>query len=145
VENILNQVIEPEKPIEENVKKTPSIVPVPIKKATTTPAKKPTATTTPKTATSTSTTTPSGTHDDATTTPAGTFERTTDGDSNQFAPLNYYIPFDKLSPEMTYGLSALAMALGILGAVFVLQEPRTADIREPRWVPAFGEQSLLEP
>ncbi len=143
LENILNQVIEPEKPIAENVKNQPSIVPVPLKKvATTTATTKPTQTAT-TTATSTSTTT----DDTATTTPAGTFSRTTDGGSNQFAPLNYYIPFDNLTAEMTYGLSALAMFFGILGAVFILREPRTGYQIQAnrRWVPTFGEQSLLEP
>jgi hypothetical protein len=129
LENLLNLFVEPEKPIKENAKKQPAL----NQKATTTPkapAPKPSATTTST----------DNDDDTATTTPAGTFERTTDGGSNQFSPTNYYIPLDKLSPEITYSLSGVAMLFGIIGAVLILREPRMKE--EQVWVPNFSEQSL---
>jgi hypothetical protein len=128
VETILNQYIPPAPVVEEPKKVTPKK----STKSTTTAA-----TTTSETATSTN-------EKQATTTPAvtGTTNSTINGNSNQFAPSNYYIPFDKLSPELTYGLSALAMVLGIVGAVLILKEPRTQE--ELVWSPQFSERSLQE-
>ena len=81
----------------------------------------------------------------ATTTSAGTFNQITSGGSNQLFPTNYYAPLDKLTPRATYGLSALAMMCGIIGAVYVLREPKEKTVWavSPRTSPLL-EQSLLE-
>jgi hypothetical protein len=126
----------------ENVLNT-FIAPAETRRATTTPrrttprATSSTTTNATSTATSTATTTDDES-DDNVTAPIGA---STNGGSNQFAPNNYYIPFDRLSPEWTYGLSALAMVLGIVGATLILKSP--AAEREVVWSPR-RRQSLLE-
>jgi hypothetical protein len=123
LEEILNQIITPaKKPNEKPVER---------------PNQKQIVVDQPRPATST----PATDQDQATTTPAGTFERTTNGASNQFAPTNYYIPLNNLSKEATYSLSALALLVGIAGAVLIVREPRTEQ--ELAWSPGVP-QSLLE-
>jgi hypothetical protein len=111
VEDVLNENLEPEKPIQVNKPKTE----LP--------------------ATTTATTTPV----------AGTTGSDINGSSNSFAPNNYYIPLDNLSPAMTYTLSFIAMILGISGAVLIIRDPRTQT--EKAWAPArgFAREPLLEP
>jgi hypothetical protein len=130
LESILNQTIIP------IATDTPAITkpkPVSPPKSLTLPQK--------PASTSISTSTPATT-DNSTqaTSTAGIFKRLGSGDSNQFAPSNYYIPLDTLSPDMTYGLSGLALISGIVGSMLVLREPRERLV----WVTKFPEQSLLE-
>ena len=125
VEDVLNQILTPETPIKENNPvKTPA-------KATSTPAL-PTKNTK---ATTTATTTPA----------AGTTNNSINGGSNSFAPNNYYIPLDNLSPEITYALSFVAMVLGIAGAVLIIRDPSKQS--EAVWAPTagFSREPLLEP
>jgi hypothetical protein len=130
LESILNQTITP---IATDTPAVSKPKPVSPPKSLTLPQK--------PASTSISTSTPA-TIDNSTqaTSTAGIFKRLGSGDSNQFAPSNYYIPLDTLSPDMTYGLSGLALISGIVGSMLVLREPRERLV----WVTKFPEQSLLE-
>jgi hypothetical protein len=152
VEDILNQIIIPQ-PIHKSVSDTDTSL-----AASTTSKLAPKDRPTPEA--TTSTVTPKENNDKltaedasttATTTPiGGTINRNTDGDSNYFLPGNYYAPLDKLSPEATYGLSAIAALLGIVGVVLIIRDPHSVLDEEETWIPV-GEprfqpqEPLLEP
>ena len=124
LENLLNTAVAPGSDTKKVLKET---------KATEARIQKEMATSTAVSTTATSST--------ATTTAAGTTGPTATGGSNQFAPSNYYIPLDNLSVTATYGFSALAMALGIAGALLILKEPR----EQMAWAATpLTEPSLLE-
>ncbi len=60
------------------------------------------------------------------------------------ASTNYYVPLDNLSPEMTYILSAIAMLLGIWGAFLIIREPQEAVVWTPG-IQARARNPLLKP
>jgi hypothetical protein len=77
------------------------------------------ATTTPKT-------TSKATSTKATTTPAAL---TSIPDHTSPSATNYYKPLDALNPTATYGLSAVALAVGSAGALLILRDPTLATRR----------------
>jgi hypothetical protein len=139
LERILNDVIRPQ-PEDQQSRPQKNRQP----KATTTPTQQPkattTATTTTKTATSTATTSPK-----STTTP-GIFQRIiSDGDSNQFSASSYYVPLDNLGTQATYGLSAIAMILGIAGGTLIIGQPEKRKPLGTAWARQLRREPLLEP
>ncbi|MBX4198391.1 hypothetical protein KW782_03595 [Candidatus Parcubacteria bacterium] len=139
IENVLNENLPPETPIKKEVPE-PTPKPTPKKE---TPS---------RSSTTKATTTPIGGTTDPkkpdSLTPADSGEHTVNGASNSFSPNNYYIPLDNLSPEVTYGLSFIALLSGIAGAVLIIRDPRTRTAPEEGWAPAparFTQKPLLEP
>jgi hypothetical protein len=55
---------------------------------------------------------------------------------------NYYVPLDRLSPQMTYALSFIAMIIGISGGALLLKNPREETAWVPR--PSMATAELLE-
>lgn len=78
----------------------------------------------------------------ASTTPAASVAAGSSGDANQYTPYDYYAPLDNLTPEETYGLSALAMLVGIVGTVMMLRDPRERAVRA--WPSPLAGRSLQE-
>jgi hypothetical protein len=120
LEKILNENLQPEKPIDKNT---------PVKKE-------------PVTSSNTiASTTPAGTINP--TDPGSPTDQSAITGQNTFSPSNYYIPLDNLSPELTYALSFIALISGLSGAYLIVREPRTKDVWAPS--PQFIREPLLEP
>ncbi len=62
---------------------------------------------------------------------------------NSFAPSNYYIPLDDLSPTMTYTLCFVAMVFGIAGSVLVIRDPKPRVRRSWSQSPRFTQRRLV--
>jgi hypothetical protein len=132
LEDVLNETLEPEKPIAEN---NPKVIE--------TPAKKPVDNSKSNDSDTNASTTPVIGSTDPTDLGTPSTGETAIIGQNSFLPSNYYIPFDNLSPEMTYALSFIALISGLSGAFLIVREPRTKEGWEP--APAFTREPLLEP
>ncbi len=67
----------------------------------------------------------------------------TGAQTTNYASSNYYSPLDRLSPQVTYALSFIAMIIGISGAALIIKNPRGREV----WMPQpsrLAPQELLE-
>ncbi len=125
----MNETLEPEKPIVEN---KPKVIPAPVKKPVDTVA----------TEDENASTTPVVGSTDQTDLGSPTTDETAITGQNSFLPTNYYTPLDNLSPEVTYALSFIALVSGLIGAFFIVRDPKTTEDWAP--APVLTRETLLE-